>query len=218
MKQSLKLVSPIPPSVNHYLAYRAIVKNGKPMAMSYKTGEAKTYQKEFIKYVRKEVFNQRWRPQRDRMQHYYVDADFYFPRVDMDANNYWKCMFDAITETGLIWVDDNTACERVNHIYYDSENPRVELTIRPVDYIGVFENASQMEAFEAICVGCKRYRRNCSVLQKAKEGRVQKEIVNGVCGKYVQDIREENEHGRNNEEDDEEDKESGTAEADAGEE
>ncbi len=193
--QTLKLVSPIPPSVNHYLSYRAIMRNGRPMAMSYKTKEATKYQQEFIKYVRKEVFNQGWRPNRDKYQHYYIDADFYFPRIDMDCNNYWKCMFDAITETGLVWIDDNVTCERVNHIYYDSENPRIELVIRPVDYIGVFENAPQMEVFEAICVGCKRYRRNCSVLQKAKEGRIQREIVDGVCTKYAENSREEDDYG-----------------------
>lgn len=194
-KQELKLVSPIPPSVNHYLSYRAIMRNGKPLAMSYKTREATKYQQEFIKYVRKEVFNQKWKPNRDKFQHYYIDADFYFPRIDMDCNNYWKCMFDAITETGLVWIDDNVTCERVNHIYYDSENPRIELTIQPTDYIGVFENASQMEAFEAICVGCKRYKRNCSVLQKAKEGRIQREIVDGVCTKYAENSREEDDYG-----------------------
>ena len=47
----LHLTSPIPPSVNHYLGYRAIIKNGKPMATSYKTTEAKKYQKEVEKYI-----------------------------------------------------------------------------------------------------------------------------------------------------------------------
>ena len=183
--QTLKLVSPIPPSVNHYLSYRAIVRNGKPMAMSYKTKEATKYQQDFIKYVRKQVFAQGWRPQRDKNQHYYVDATFYFPRIDMDANNYWKCMFDAITETGLIWVDDNVACERVQKICYDPKNPRVELVIHPVDYIGVFDNTSQMDEFESICFGCTRYKRNCSVLNNAKHGRIQGEIIDGRCAKYA---------------------------------
>lgn len=201
-KQELKLVSPIPPSVNHYLSYRAIMRNGKPMAMSYKTREAAKYQQEFMKYVRHEVFRQKWHPLHDKSQHYYVDAVFYFPRIDMDCNNYWKCMFDAITETGLIWVDDNTACERVQKICYDTENPRIELTISPADYVGVFDNASQMEQFESICLGCKRYRRNCSILQKAKEGRIQKEITDGVCAKYAQDTREDNKDGNNEKDDD----------------
>ncbi len=200
----LKLTSPIPPSVNHYLSYRAIMRGGKPLAMSYKTREATRYQQDFIKYVRQQVFAQKWRPLHDKYQHYYVDAVFYFPRIDMDANNYWKCMFDAITETGLVWVDDNVTCERVNRIYYDSDNPRIELTIRPVDYIGVFDNASQMEKFESICIGCKKYKRNCSLLKKAKEGRVQKEIVDGVCTKYAEYTREDAEDGNNKEDDDNE--------------
>ena len=90
-------------------------------------------------------------------------------------------MLDAITDTGLVWVDDNVTCERVQRIYYDSKNPRIELTIYPVEYIGVFDNASQLEQFESRCIGCSRYKRNCSILQKAKEGRVQEEINNGIC-------------------------------------
>ena len=42
-KQELKLVITDFISVNHYLAYRTVMKNGKPMAMSYKTKEAKNY-------------------------------------------------------------------------------------------------------------------------------------------------------------------------------
>ena len=180
-KRVLKLTSPIPPSVNHYLSYRAIMRGGKPVAMSYKTREATRYQQDFIRYVRQQVFAQKWRPLRDKYQHYYVDAVFYFPRVDMDANNYWKCMFDAITETGLIWVDDNVACERVQKICYDSKDPRIDLTIYPVDYVGIFDNVPQMEAFESICVGCSRYKRNCSILANAKQGKYQEDIKDGVC-------------------------------------
>ena len=175
------MTSPIPPSVNHYLSYRAIMRGGKPVAMSYKTREATRYQQDFIRYVRQQVFAQKWRPLRDKYQHYYVDAVFYFPRVDMDANNYWKCMFDAITETGLIWVDDNVACERVQKICYDSKDPRIDLTIYPVDYVGIFDNVPQMEAFESICVGCSRYKRNCSILANAKQGKYQEDIKDGVC-------------------------------------
>ena len=71
--KELKLVSKIPPSVNHYLAYRAIVKNGKPMAMSYKTQEAIKYQKEFTKYVIEEVQKQKWEKSDNKFQHYYLD-------------------------------------------------------------------------------------------------------------------------------------------------
>lgn len=102
----------------------------------------------------------------------------------MDPGNYSKVMFDAITDSGVIWEDDNVACERVQRILYDSDNPRVELTIHPVDYIGIFDNASHLEEFKSRCVGCVRHKRNCSILRKAIEGRVQKEIQDGCCTKY----------------------------------
>ena len=179
--QKLKLTSPISPSFNHYLAYRAIIKNGKPMAMSYKTNEAKKYQHDFTEYVKEQAKLQGWNKSDNAFQHYYMDTVFYFPRIDMDANNYYKCLADAITDSGVVWNDDNQLCERVQRIYYDSNNPRIELEIYPVDYIGVFNNTSQLEEFESNCIGCNRYKRNCSILQKAKEGRVQKEIKNMVC-------------------------------------
>ena len=46
--QELKLISPMPMSVNHYLGWRGILKYGKPMAVSYKKPEALKYQKDFV--------------------------------------------------------------------------------------------------------------------------------------------------------------------------
>lgn len=184
-KQVLKLVITDFISVNHYLAYRTIMKNGKPMAMSYKTKEAKKFQEKFEEYIREQVKIQNWITDSNPMQHYYVDSYFYFPRVDMDANNYYKVNLDSITETGLIWKDDNVVCERVQRIVYDSKNPRIELIIYPVDYIGIFDNKEQLCEFEDKCKSCKRYTRNCSILNKAKEGRIQEEINDElVCIKY----------------------------------
>ena len=160
------------------------MKNGKPMAMSYKTAEAVKYREEFANYVRSEVIKQDWSLTPNKTQHFYVDAVFYFDRQDKDANNYWKVLLDSITDTQLIWLDDNVVCERVQRIYYDTSDPRIELHIYPVDYIGVFDNAPQMEAFVSKCVGCLRYNRNCSLLQKAKEGKIQADIKSGVCLKY----------------------------------
>ena len=182
--EELRLTSVIPPSVNHYLAYRAVMKRGKPCAMSYKTPEAAKYRKDFAAYVAAEAERQGWHKEVTKTQHYCVEAIPYFPRTDMDMSNYWKVMLDAITDTQLIWADDNVVCERTRRIYYDSLNPRIELVIRPVEYIGVFDNASQLDAFIADnCIGCVRYNRNCSILQKATEGRIQDAIHDGVCEK-----------------------------------
>lgn len=168
----LKLISSIPPSVNHYL--------GRSTGKTFKTQEAREYQKLFEEYVRSEVRNQKWITSLDKYQHYYVDMIFYFDRIDKDPSNYTKCMFDAITNTGLVWVDDNVACERINRIFYDKENPRIELTISPVKYIGIFDNSNSMGNFtENFCANCKR--KNCKYFKSAKEGRIQSGITQFNC-------------------------------------
>lgn len=179
--KKLKLISPIPPSVNHYLGYRAIMKSGRPMAASYVTADAKKYKTNFTLYVKDQARKQGYKMSENPYQHYYVDCVFYFDRTDRDSNNYMKVMLDAITESGCVWIDDNVVCERVQAVYYDKTNPRIELEIYPVDYIGIFDNASALKNFENRCVGCVRYTRNCSLLQKAKEGRTQDEIHDGLC-------------------------------------
>lgn len=169
----LKLISPIPPSVNHYLGRS---KKG----VTFKTQEAKNYQRYFEDYVRQEVFRQKWETSFDKFQHYYVDMVFYFDRIDKDPSNYTKCMFDAITNTGLIWIDDNTACERINRVYYDKVNPRIELTISPVEYIGIFDNKDNLQKFcETNCVNCKR--KNCKYFKAAREGRIQDSVTQTMC-------------------------------------
>lgn len=182
--QKLKLISPIPPSVNHYLGIRAIMKNGKPFATTYKKKEAVQYQQVFTKYVCDEVKKQGWIKSENKSQHYYMDCIFYFDRIDKDANNSYKVLADAITDAGCVWIDDTQLCERVQGIFYDSKNPRIEITIHPVDYIGIFDTVLQLEKFETNCVDCMRYKRNCSILQKAKEGRIQEEIIGDKCLKY----------------------------------
>ena len=181
--QELKLQCEIPPSVNHYLGYRAILRGGRPLAVSYCTNEASKFKKRFAQYVSDEAARQGWEMP-DKQRHIYADAVFFFPQIDMDSNNYWKCMLDAITDSGRVWIDDNIVCERTMAIYYDTENPHVELTIHPTDYIGIFEDMPHSEWFEAKCVGCTRYARNCSLLNKAKSGKICPEIKDGECTKY----------------------------------
>lgn len=185
----LKLTSPIPVSVNHYIKPRTFItwKGKTPIAnvTMYETAEAKAYKKQFIKYVIEQIKEQNYSLTPNKTQHFYIDCVFYFERTDQDPNNYFKLPLDAITETQLIWLDDNTTCERVNAIYYDSKNPRIEITIKPVDYIGIFNNRAQLEEFESNCIQCNRYREGrCSLLVKSKEGRVQENIVNNICKNF----------------------------------
>jgi Holliday junction resolvase RusA-like endonuclease len=179
-KPILKLVSPMPVSVNHYIKPRAFVIRGKAQVSMYETADAKKYKKDFSEYVKEEVKKQGWNLAPNKTQHFYVDCDFIFPRTDMDANNYFKIMLDSITDTQLIWLDDNVTCERVNSITYDSNNPRIEINIYPVDYIGIFTDENDLIGFKnTYCEKCSKYDRNCSILNKAIEGRVQEEIIKG---------------------------------------
>lgn len=53
-----------------------------------------------------------------------------------------------------------------------------------VEYIGIFPTQEHLETFEIRCTKCKRYKNNCSILKKAKEGRIQEEISDLVCSKF----------------------------------
>ena len=51
--------------------------------------------------------------------------------------------------------------------------------------MGIFDNKDVLKTFEDKCMDCSRYKRNCSILKKAKEGRIQNEIGNDfICSKY----------------------------------
>jgi len=79
-------------------------------------------------------------------------------------------------------LDDNVSCERVNAIYYDSQNPRIEIIIYPVDYIGIFQSQEQLDKFKSSCIQCKKYKEGkCSIFQKSIEGRIQEEIQEFNC-------------------------------------
>lgn len=184
MSAKLLITSPIPPSVNHYTAHRVVMKSGKPLAIVYKTKEAVAYQSAFKETVARAVKEQAWPTDLDNPRHIYVDAVFYMDKKHRDCNNAWKCLLDAITETQLVWRDDDVVCERVNKIVYDAENPRVELYIHYVDYVGIFDTEEQLGSFkDKNCIDCKRYKRNCTLLRNAIEGRVQDEIDGFTCTK-----------------------------------
>lgn len=184
MEQKLKLISQVPPSVNHYLAYRVVKTTRGYIPTSYKTKEATTYQKNFEKYVIEEVAKQKWDIQKIGDRHIYVETKFYFPRTDMDCNNYFKVLLDAITNTKKVWKDDNIVCEKVIGIQYDNKNPHIEITIYPVEYIGIFDNSEKLNAFENKCKQCTRHSRNCALLKKAKTGHIEEGVTQDTCSFY----------------------------------
>ncbi len=183
-QKELLLTSPMCPSVNHYLGTRIIKVRGRDMVSVYEKPEAKQYKKYFGKYIQKEAKAQGWVMNTDENQYYYCDCVFYFDRKHKDTNNYFKLLLDAITESKCVWLDDTLVCERVQRVYIDSENPRIELKIHPVDFKGIFDTEERLNIFESKCKTCKRYSRNCSILAKVKESRITPEVQDEQCEKY----------------------------------
>jgi Holliday junction resolvase RusA-like endonuclease len=174
-KQELKLTVTTFISVNHYMNYRVIKKGKFNTVMPYKPKETLDFEKDFGKYVKSEIINQGWvKPNKDRF--IILNTTFYMPRIDMDAQNYFKSMCDIMTDCG-VWEDDNIVMEHVNGIYYDSENSRIEVSVTISERIGIFDSQCELDEFTQTCENCKRYKNNCSILKKSKEARIQKEVT-----------------------------------------
>lgn len=110
----------------------------------------------------------------------YQDAFIVFARRGSDDNNIYKLMNDSLE--GIIYDNDSRVLVRTQQIVYDSKNPRVELTIAPVDYKGIFRGIDEYEDFVNRCElgggkGCSRFRNgSCSVLKDSISGTIRPEV------------------------------------------
>jgi Holliday junction resolvase RusA-like endonuclease len=113
----------------------------------------------------------------------YMDTVIYFSRKGRDDNNIYKLLCDALEK--IVYENDSRVLIRTQKILYDTDNPHIDVTLKPVEYRGIFESEIHMIEFEDKCKMCKRYARNCSILNKAKEGRIQEDIDGGlICSKF----------------------------------
>ena len=58
-----------------------------------------------IKIIAQEVESQGFKIQYDKYTR--INWTWYFARTNQDTNNYYKSAIDSLTESGLIWKDDN---------------------------------------------------------------------------------------------------------------
>lgn len=180
-KQFLIKFDELPPSVNNYLRPASRLVNGKPVSYLYETKEAKDFKKRFGAYLKREVKKQGWDINDTKEGHWYLDVVFVQSRTNEDNNNYFKVLCD--TMTGICIDDDKNLLVRPQMVLYDSKNPSFKAVLRKVNYIGIFKNEESHDSFiSSNCLGCKRYNRNCSILKKAKEGRIQVEITQDSNG------------------------------------
>lgn len=176
MTKQLKLTLDLPPSVNHIY--------GRNMKFNtvYLKKEGKEYKKKMIQYILEEVKRQEWDKVEDRFM--YMDEIVFMGSKGRDSDNLKKLQQDCITESGVVWKDDTWCLPRTQRILIDRKNPRIELVITPCEFIGIFDNEEQLQTFKMQCEMCKRYKRNCSILNNALDSRVQDEIVGLNCSKF----------------------------------
>lgn len=180
----LKITSPVPPSVNRYLNYRVQrSKYGKYFVQAYKSDESIKFENVLKKIIEDEIIKQHWvKPDKDK--YVIVEATFYFSRLHTDASNHWKLPLDVL-KSGGAYYDDSKVVERVNRIYIDKENPRIEFTIYEAPFIGVFNDEAEFELFKnSNCILCSKNINTCGVLKRALENKIlHDEIKDNECKK-----------------------------------
>lgn len=174
----LRLTVPLPTSLNklyvNQYRYNSKTRKNEPTGARVLSADGKKSKMLIQKATRNQMKKQEWDFEWTKENYLYLDAVIYFNKKGRDDNNQYKLLCDALE--GIVYDNDSRVLIRTQKIFYDAENPRMELYIHPVEYIGIFNNQDTLDKFEDTCKGCSRYGRNCSILAKAKEGRIQEEI------------------------------------------
>lgn len=154
---------------------------GKRILSDKGTMNKKTIQKE----TKRQIKGQDWEISNTLNKYFYMDVIIYFNRTNRDADNIFKILNDSLE--GIVFKNDSRILPRVQRILYDATNPKIEVFFTPCNYIGIFDSLIDLEEFEENCHSCRFYLNSkCSVLVKAKEGRIQDEIENTICSKYTE--------------------------------
>jgi crossover junction endodeoxyribonuclease RusA len=174
MKQ-LKIVGPIPPSVNNYLNYRVQTKNKRRFVQAYKSEASLIFENIFLKISEEAAREQAWvKPTPEK--YIIVECTFYFPRHGMDSNNHYKLPLDVLKSAG-IYHDDSKVIERTKRIYIDSKDPKIELIIYESNYVGIFDSERELEVFKfKNCINCSKNHEKCSIFKGALENRLTGDI------------------------------------------
>lgn len=171
----LKFTSPIPPSSNEYLGKRVAFAGGKPYVQVYKTKKAMDYERYMVKTLTRSAKEQGWIiPEKN--DYLEMELVYYMNKLGRDIDNTYKLLIDALANAGLI-INDDKVIPIPKNIYIDKDNPRIEVKLKVSDKQGIFDNKIQAGKFMfKNCIECKRHNKNCSILKKAFENRLQPEI------------------------------------------
>lgn len=115
----------------------------------------------------------------------YLDTTIYFSKRGTDDNNIYKLLCDALEK--ICYDNDSRILVRTMKIMYSSKNPRVDVKIHPVGYVGMFDSIEAGTDFENKCSGCSRYRKgSCSILKDSLIGTEREEVdySTNTCSAY----------------------------------
>lgn len=177
----LKLTLPVPTSINalyvNQYAYNPRSRKREPTGAKILSKEGENCKKLIQFQAKEQLSQQEWNYEwtEDKNNFLYQDAIIYFSRRGRDADNISKLLNDSLEK--IIYENDSRILPRTQKILYDTVNPRIELTLTPVDYVGVFESKSVADAFEDKCKECTRYLEGrCSILVDSLAAKVREEI------------------------------------------
>lgn len=184
----LNLLLPVPTSINKLYInehqWDARLKQRVPTGRRILSTEGRKVKAQIQGRARVQLLEQpEWNYEWTKENFVYQDAVIYFARRGSDDNNIYKLLNDSLEN--ITYDNDSRVLVRTQRIVYDSKNPRIEVKIVPVDFIGIFENRDVYDEFQAKCKGCSKYRKgSCSILKDSIAGTVREEIGsihNPIC-------------------------------------
>lgn len=171
----IKFTCKLPPSVNTYLGKSVVWIAGRPTVHIYETAKAKAYKKYLNKIVKEAMKEYQWEKTQDG-EYVICEMEVYLSRKRSDSDNILKCLLDGITTSEAIF-DDSFIIPRFKNVYIDANDPRVEVTLVKINKKGIFAGDVSYKYFlNSYCKKCSRYSRNCSILKKALDNKITKEL------------------------------------------
>lgn len=192
----LKFTIPVPPSVNalytNQAFYNPKTKSYQPTGKRILTKDGKIAKNRISSEAKMAVVNSDWNMEDIGDNMLYMDTIIFFNRRGRDADNIYKAIQDSMQ--GIVYNNDSQVLARTQKIMFDKNNPRVEVTIYPVSFVGIFNDEEGKDDFIARCEfdeknGCSKFRNGkCSILKDCLSGTVREEIQdhnNPVCTSFT---------------------------------
>lgn len=166
---SLKFTLPVPPSVNKAYDMKILYYGRKATASRFLTNEAVKFKERASNIIKKEMKkNNITFLTNNKYDYLELNMDIFMNRKHRDSDNLLKLVQDSIVKSGAI-PDDSNILVKMNGLYIDAKNPRIEIELKLLNKIGIFENIEQKKEFEIKnCHKCKKnyYKKPCGKYKK----------------------------------------------------